>query len=88
MPKTLEPRSVAYVRITLEPVYIYSIEGDIAHCRRGVVAQSGNFYKNEDFTLGELMAEEPHRGGFEELFKEQEGDIVVTSGPQTDSLLQ
>lgn len=88
MPKVLEPRSVAYVRITLEPVYIYTIEGDIAHCRRGVVAQSGNFYKNEDFSLGELVAEEPHRGGFEELFKETEGEIVVSSRPETDSLLQ
>ena len=89
LPSDIKEKSVAYVKITHEPVFVLKIEGDIAHCRRGVMAQSGNYYTETDFTLGELVAEDPNRMGFESIFKQSEGEISVTSNDSSiDSLLQ
>ena len=89
MPKEIEINRVAFVRTTHEPVFVLRIEGNVATTRRGVMAQSGAYYKTEEFTLPELQAEDPSRINFESIFREPEGEITI-SGPDgnSESLLQ
>lgn len=85
----IEVNTVAFVKITFEPVFVLAIEGNVATVRRGVVAQTGSYYTTTEFTLPELTPNDPSRDKFEKLFKTEDGEISFAASPSPDdSLLQ